>query len=125
MKKNKSLFLATARLNLSQRKYCHCLMECRTLKKLNPYGICLHQSAKTLKSRPDLPQFDVKKTNCVMNYDYNRYTVKYIRALAKEKGIRITNPETKRPFSKHILVQKIIQNYQKNHPQNSIKTQDN
>lgn len=107
----KSPFLATSRLNRSQRKYCHCLMQIRTQKKKNPYGICLYQSAYTLKTHPELPRFDKRRTNCIMNYDYSQYPIEYVQDLANEKGLAITNPKTGKPFNKTTLVQRLTAYY--------------
>ena len=111
-----NLFVPTARLNRGQRKYCHCLMQVRTLKKV-PYGICRNMSYQTMIRNPGQPglRFNPKYTNCIMNYDYSKYSLNDIKALAKERGIPIINNKTGRPNNKNTLVQLLTKRYIKNH----------
>lgn len=106
----KSFFIKQSKLNKGQRKYCHCLMKFR-LKNLN-------KNKKTLKNNTKIPntqyyqcytigkyfsklkkpknkkynqyKFDPKNTNCVMNYNYDNYTINEIRAFCLEKKIPIS-----------------------------------
>jgi hypothetical protein len=97
-------FINNARINSTQRKYCHCLMSARNNLKNDklPYGICigymkkqnlLNPSKKTntynyKQSKKYYPQMNPKITHCLMNYDLYKYNIKQIRHLANEKGIR-------------------------------------
>jgi hypothetical protein len=126
-KKNKSnkenLFLVTSRLNVPQRKYCKCLMSVRKTQK-NPYPICVHSLRKsnlvnyTLKSTKNVKnQFNPSQTNCVLNYDLTKFTLKDIQLLAKERKIPTTYLDKKKkrkPYQKNTLIHKLVTNYFKN-----------
>lgn len=121
-KYKRQYFLPHARLNVGQRKYCHCLMKAR-ISAQNPYAACqsmrtrLASQAKTKKARRQLT-FNPYSTNCVMSYDFNDYSLEEVQALAKEKGIPIhyklksaTTKATYKPYSKDKLVEKLTQYY--------------
>jgi len=107
-----SMFLPTSRLNRGQRKYCHCLMAIRS-KNIIPYGFCSSQAYRTLKQNPNSKslKFNPRKTNCVMNYDYNQYSLTDVQNLAKERGIPLVNPKTGKPNNKTSLVQLLTTRY--------------
>ena len=113
----KSMFLSTSRLNRGQRKYCHCLMQVRTQKKLKPYAICKNMSYKIMQANPGQQAFRFKPsgTNCIMNYDYSQYTLLDIQTLARESGIPTHNPKTGKMNNKHTLIQLLTNRYINNH----------
>ena len=117
-----SMFLATSRLNRGQRKYCNCLMQVRTQKKLKPYGICRNMAFRVMQANRKQPafQFMPKKTNCIMNYDYSQYTLADIQALALESGIPTYNPKTGKKNQKNTLVQLLTNRYIKKHRQRKV-----
>ena len=117
-KNRQSMFLPTSRLNRGQRKYCHCLMSIRS-KNIVPYGICSSQSYRTLKQNPKSKSlnFNPRKTNCVMNYDYNQYSLTDVQKLATERGIPLSNPKTGKPNNKTSLVQLLTTRYITKHRQ--------
>jgi len=129
-------FLPHARLNIGQRKYCHCLMKARLTTK-NAYSACqvmrarVARSAKTRKAKRQLI-FNPVYTNCIMGYDFTDYSLEEVQALAKEKKIQThynilksTNKKIKhksnmhkhksnniyKPYSKDKLVEKLAQHY--------------
>ena len=108
-----SLFLATSRLNRGQRKYCNCLMQVRTQKKIKPYGICRNMSYHIMQANRKQPAFRFmpQKTNCIMNYDYSQYTLADIQALARESGIATHNPKTGKTNNKTTLIQLLTKRY--------------
>ena len=116
-------FLPHARLNRGQRRYCHCLMKARTQRRGNHYSFCKgvakadqNKSKKiTPASRARQYQFDIAKTNCVMSYDYNDYTVAEVRAFCKEKGLPIRDPKTKTYYPRARLVQLLTTHYLQKH----------
>lgn len=114
--KQQSMFLATSRLNRGQRKYCHCLMAIRA-KNIIPYGICSSQSYRAMKMNPTAKslKFNPRKTNCVMNYDYNQYSFSDVQKLATERNIPLSNPKTGKPNNKTSLVQLLTSHYINNH----------
>lgn len=116
-KQQKSMFLATSRLNRGQRKYCHCLMQVRTQKNIKPYAICKNMSYKIMKATHGQPafRFNPHNTNCVMNYDYSQYTLSDLQALARESGIPTHNPKTGGINNKTALVQLLTSRYISNH----------
>ncbi len=116
-KQQKSMFLATSRLNRGQRKYCNCLMQVRTQKKIKPYAICKNMSYKIMRATHGQPafRFNPHNTNCVMNYDYSQYTLSDVQALARESGIPTHNPKTGRINNKSTLVQLLTSRYISNH----------
>jgi hypothetical protein len=126
--KTHKYFLPHARLNRGQRRYCHCLMKARTTKTGRTlYGFCrtiapkpkannnLVANNKTKKSKKTKQSnktkqnsqyvFNPLKTNCVMSYDYNDYSITEVRALCKEKGIAIRDPKTGSYWPRDRLVQ--------------------
>ena len=76
-KKNKSL---TKR----ERRYCSCLMKVRPKIK-NPYGICTNSVYNLQKTKR------TKVVKCSKYYNFQKYNLKFLRAYAKEKNIKITN----------------------------------
>jgi hypothetical protein len=123
-KKNKKRFVSTARLSRLQRKYCHCIMKVRRSLSKNrknaEYPICystLRKSLKMDKTKKKRDAFQKKlkhtKINCVMNYDYDKYSLTDIQKLAKTKKISINYYKrgTPKQFKKSTLVQKITSNY--------------
>lgn len=127
-------FLPHARLNKGQRKYCHCLMKARPTAK-NAYAVCqsmrarIASKSKTKKAKRQLT-FNPYSTNCLMNYDYNDYSLEEVQALAKEKGISTTyttnssskktnkqsrklakTTKTRKEYSKDKLIEKLTQYY--------------
>jgi hypothetical protein len=55
--------------------------------------------------------FNPRRTNCVMNYDYNQYSLTDIQKLATERGIPLSNPKTGKPNNKTSLVQLLTNRY--------------
>lgn len=132
---NNDYFKTNARLNSSQRKYCHCLMSVRKKsKKISPYPICisflkkkrlLDYSLKSnkynyKKSKIKPPKVNPKITHCLMNYDLYKYDLNQIQHLALEKKIPIyyksksnkSKQKTKiKYFTKNTLISKIIDSY--------------
>lgn len=141
--KTHKYFLPHARLNKGQRRYCHCIMKARISKPGQHYGFCRgiakidfakakhylqHDKAKARQH-----YFKINKTNCVMNYDYNDYSLREVQSFASEKGIplfEIDNKCTglqgkcnttggttdkKKYYSKDRLVQLLTTNYIKTH----------
>jgi hypothetical protein len=108
-----SLFLATSRLNRGQRKYCNCLMQVRTQKKIKPYGICRNMSYRIMQANRKQPAFRFmpQKTNCIMNYDYSQYTLADVQALARESGIATHNTKTGKQNNKTTLIQLLTKRY--------------
>lgn len=108
-----SLFISTSRLNRGQRKYCNCLMQVRTQRKKKPYAICKNMSYKIMLAKKDQSgfRFNPRNTNCIMNYDYSKYSLQDIQALAQERGIPLNNPKTGNPNNKNTLVQLLTKRY--------------
>lgn len=116
-------FVPHSRLSPLQRKYCKCLMSVRpSLKKNNkPYGICYNSIrkwtglSKNIKKRKLFyKKLNPKNVNCVMNYNYNTFTLDEIKALAKELNIPITFTNKKgerKPYTKSTLIIKITSYY--------------
>ena len=124
-----NLFLPTSRLNVSQRKYCKCLMSVRRSAK-NPYPICIwalkktkrvnfNKTSKTKKTKKSKREFNPARTNCILNYDYTKFDLKDIQLLAKERKIPISYIDKKstkgkrKQYKKETLVNKLINNYLK------------
>ena len=119
-----NLFLPTSRLNVSQRKYCKCLMNVRKSAK-NPYPICIwalkktkrvnfNKTSKTKKTKKSKREFNPTRTNCILNYDYTKFDLKDIQLLAKERKIPISYVDKKnkrKQYKKETLVHKLINNY--------------
>ena len=122
-------FQTNARINATQRKYCHCLMTLRKNKKIKtPYPICTSflKKKKLLdynmksnkynykKSKKTLPKMNPKITHCLMNYDLYKYDLDQIQSLALEKKIPIyynSSKKTKKFLSKNTLISKIKSQY--------------
>ena len=125
-------FQTNARLNSTQRKYCHCLMTLRKNKKVtSPYPICTSflKKKKLLdynlksnkynykKSKKRAPQMNPKITHCLMNYDLYKYDLDQIQSLALEKKIPIyyykssNKNRTKQFLTKNTLISKIKSKY--------------
>lgn len=131
--KTHKYFIPHARLNRGQRRYCHCIMKARISKpKGEHYGFCNGiaradwAKAKTMKSKISARQyyFDIARTNCVMNYDYNDYSLSEVRAFATEKGIatyELDDSGNKSYYPKDRLVQLLTTNYIKKHIKTSKK----
>ena len=79
----RNLFLPTSRLNISQRKYCKCLMSVRKTGK-NPYPICIsalrstnrinfNKTTSSKKNKKSKKQFNPTYTNCMLNYDFTKF----------------------------------------------------
>jgi len=129
--KTHKYFIPHARLNRGQRRYCHCIMKARVSKpKGNHYGFCQGiaradwAKAKTMKNKISARQyyFDISRTNCVMNYDYNDYSLIEVRQFATEKGLPIyelDNSGNKKYYPKDRLVQLLTTNYIKKHTTSS------
>ncbi len=117
IKENVSPFLSTSRLNRGQRKYCHCLMQVRTQKKILPYGICKKMSYRKMIANLNNSGFKFKpqNTNCIMNYDYSKYSFTDVKNLAKERGIPIYNTKTGRLNNKNTIVQLLTKKYIEKH----------
>tara|TARA_B100000242_G_scaffold293667_1_gene272520 strand:- start:49 stop:552 length:504 start_codon:yes stop_codon:yes gene_type:complete len=126
--KNINYFITQSRLNRGQRKYCHCIMKLRSSKTkkkkgINPYPQCKklayassEQFTKDMKLKKgdyNPLQFDITKTNCVMNYDYTNYNLKEIQAFCLEKGLPISYKSKGKTlyYKKNKLVEKLIKNY--------------
>lgn len=119
--KSHQYFLPQARLNLGQRRYCHCLMKSRNSMG-QPYAFCTNiakqdwTKAKSNKSKAKQYYFNTMKTNCVMNYDYDDYSLEEVQAFAQEKNIPLfsnTPDGAKKYYPKNRLVQLLVQHYLK------------
>lgn len=135
--KTHKYFIPHARLNRGQRRYCHCIMKARVSKpKGNHYGFCQGVArvdwakAKTMKNKLSARQyyFNINRTNCVMNYDYNDYSLREVQAFATEKGLPIyelNSTGNKEYYPKDRLVQILTTNYIKKHtvPSKKFKRQ--
>ena len=69
-----------------EKRYCRCLMKVRSkLKRGSPYAICTNSvySIQGTKRR--------KVVKCSEKYDFKKYTMKQLRAYAKEKKIPHSN----------------------------------
>lgn len=121
-------FNPQARLNKGQRGYCHCLMKKRfnskTKKKENPYSFCKglaikkgnKNKSKLKKGQYNQYYVDFRKTNCVMNYKYDDYSIQEIQAFCQEKNIPISYINKlgkKQYFKKNKLIELLINNYNK------------
>ena len=124
--KTHKYFLPHARLNRGQRRFCHCIMKARTSNPGKHYGFCQGLAkidwakAKTMRNKTKARQnfFKINKTNCVMNYDYNDYSLEDVRAFAAEKGIPLFEYDAKGMpvyYPKDRLVQLLVTNYIKKH----------
>lgn len=125
--KTHKYFLPHARLNRGQRRFCHCIMKARVSKNDNShYGFCRGiakndwAKAKKMRSKTKARQyyFDINKTNCIMNYDYNDYSLREIQAFVAEKGLplfELDNTGTEKYYTKDRLVQILVTNYIKKH----------
>jgi hypothetical protein len=124
--KTHKYFLPHARLNRGQRRFCHCIMKARTSNPGKHYGVCQGLAkrdwakAKTMRNKTKARQnfFKLNKTNCVMNYDYNDYSLEDVRAFAAEKGIPLFEYDAKGMpvyYHKDRLVQLLVTNYVKKH----------
>lgn len=132
--KTHKYFIPHARLNRGQRRYCHCIMKARVSKpKGEHYGFCQGiarvdwAKAKTMRNKLSARQyyFDITRTNCVMNYDYNDYSLREVQAFADEKGIplyELDDTGKKKYYSKDRLVQLLTTNYIKKHTVPSKKS---
>lgn len=125
--KTHKYFIPHARLNRGQRRYCHCIMKARVSKpKGDHYGFCQGiaradwAKAKTMRNKLSARQyyFDISRTNCVMNYDYNDYSLREVQAFADEKGLPLYELDStgdKKYYPKDRLVQLLTTNYIKKH----------
>lgn len=131
--KTHKYFIPHARLNKGQRRYCHCIMKARVSKpKGEHYGFCQGiaradwAKAKTMRNKISARQhyFDISKTNCVMNYDYNDYSLREVQAFALEKGLPLFEFDSvgnKKFYKKDRLVQLLTTNYIKKHTNPQFK----
>lgn len=128
---NQDYFKTNARLNSSQRKYCHCLMNVRKNKKsVSPYPICISfmKKQKILdynlksnkynykKSKKTPLKVNPKITHCLMNYDLYKYDIQQVRHLAQEKKIPIyyltkSNRKNNKKHKKHLTNKKTKKTY--------------
>ena len=122
-----NLFLPTSRLNISQRKYCKCLMSVRRSGK-NPYPICIsalrstnrvnfNKTTNSKKTKKSKKQFNPTFTNCMLNYDFTKFDLKDIQNLAKERKITISyvdKNKKRKEYKKETLIHKLTSNYLKN-----------
>jgi len=69
------------KLSKTEAKYCNCLMHVRP--KNNPYGICTKTVYKDQKR--------TKRVDCDNHYDFSKYEMDELKALAKEKKIGVSN----------------------------------
>lgn len=114
-KKSKNPFNLDSRLNLTQRKYCSCLMKVRPKTQKNAaYPICYNSIKNSYKKynstkRPFEKSINLKKLNCLFNYDFNKYNLKDIQSLAKEKDISIKYKKNNKYvyYNKNTLIKKI------------------
>lgn len=123
--KTHKYFLPHARLNRGQRRYCHCIMKARVSKTNGAhYGFCQGiakndwDKAKTMRNKTKARQyyFTINKTNCIMNYDYNDYSLAEVQAFATEKGLPLFELDAsgnKKYYPKDRLVQLLVTNYVK------------
>jgi len=114
-----SMFISTSRLNRGQRKYCNCLMQVRTQKKIKPYAICKKMSYKIMQANKgqSVFKFNPYKTNCILNYDYSQYSLQDVQALARESAIPLHNPKTGNSYNKNTLIQLLTKRYINYHRQ--------
>lgn len=145
------VFRTGSKLTRIQRKYCSCLMKVRTdlikqkkiftpnrkpqnkksKKKMDDkahYGICytnIRKYQKMDKNKKLRRQFYMKlnppKTNCVMNYNFDNYTLEEVQGLATENNVSlkyVREGETKY-YKKSTLVSKIIDIYLKKQKEKS------
>ena len=125
--KTHKYFLPHARLNRGQRRFCHCIMKARVSKpKGTHYGFCQGiakidwAKAKTMRNKTKARQyyFAINKTNCIMNYDYNDYSLSEVQAFVAEKGLPLFEVDAsgnKKYYPKDRLVQLLVTNYIKKH----------
>ncbi len=110
-------FLPQARLNKGQRKYCHCLMQARAKLGSKAYPLCKYYASRYKVPAGEQASsywVNTRKVNCVMNYQYNDYSLKEVQAFCSEKGIPITykTPSgTTKHYAKNKLVEFLINNY--------------
>jgi hypothetical protein len=89
------------------------------------YGFCQGiakndwAKAKTMRNKTKARQyyFTINKTNCIMNYDYNDYSLAEVQAFATEKGLPLFELDAsgnKKYYPKDRLVQLLVTNYVKN-----------
>ena len=72
--------------NTRERRYCRCLMKVRsTLKRGSPYAICTNSVYSIQGTKRS------KVVKCSEKYDFKKYTMKQLRAYAKEKKIPHSN----------------------------------
>ena len=90
----------------------------------NPYGYCRNIVMGQMHRGKHLPAtkraqlwINPEKTNCVMNYAYNDYSLGEVRALCLEKGLPISEPGSSpvKYYPKDRLVQLLTTNYINRH----------
>jgi hypothetical protein len=90
------------------------------------YGFCQGiakidwAKAKTMRNKTKARQyyFAINKTNCIMNYDYNDYSLSEVQAFVAEKGLPLFEVDAsgnKKYYPKDRLVQLLVTNYIKKH----------
>lgn len=73
-----------------EQRYCSCLMKVRpTLKRGTPYAICTNSVYSLQKTKR------TKRVDCSKKYDFKKYTLKQLKAYAKEKKIKPINLKKK------------------------------
>jgi hypothetical protein len=73
-----------------EQRYCSCLMKVRpTLKRGTPYAICTNSVYSLQKTKR------TKRVACSKKYDFKKYTLKQLKAYAKEKKIKPINLKKK------------------------------
>ena len=125
--KTHKYFLPHARLNRGQRRFCHCIMKARITKpEGGHYGFCQGVAkndwakAKLMRNKTKARQyyFTINKTNCIMNYDYNDYSLQEVQSFAAEKRLplfELDESGNKKYYPKDRLVQLLVTNYVKKH----------
>ena len=67
-------------------RYCRCLMKVRaTLKRGTPYAICTNSVYSLQKKKR------TKRVECSKFYNFKKYSLKQLKAYAKEKKIKHSN----------------------------------
>ena len=140
----KQYFTYGSKLTGLQRRYCSCLMKVRgdlvksgkiLTRKKKPqnkkttklmsdkahYGICygsIRKQMKMNKNKKTKRQFHQmlhpRSTNCIMNYDFNDYTLQQVQSLSKEMRIPITYKRKNRRrkfYKKSTLVKRLTTRY--------------
>ena len=135
LSQKRNFFLPTSRLNISQRKYCKCLMSVRRTNK-NPYPICItalrstnrvnfNKTPNSKKTKKNKKQFNPALTNCILNYNFTNFDLKDIQNLAKERKIPVSyldKNKKRKQYKKETLIHKLVSNYLNNKKTKSKKS---